>query len=113
MERQTLAKKLHADWIPQMNVERGESYYFNVRTGESCQEHPNMRQARATERKQRQLGEATLTERLERLREYQEVLDSGQLAEMQEYAKQALAVCVQALALRLATLNSGLVRAHR
>ena len=31
MERKTLEKKLHADWIPQMNVERGESYYFNVR----------------------------------------------------------------------------------
>ena len=41
MERQMLSKKLHADWIPQMNVERGESYYFNVKTGESSDEHPN------------------------------------------------------------------------
>ena len=61
MERLTLAKKLHADWIPQMNVESGESYFFNVRTGESSDEHPNMKQVRATERKQRQLELETLS----------------------------------------------------
>jgi hypothetical protein len=55
MEKLTLAKKLHADWIPQMNVERGESYFFNVRTGESSEEHPNMKEVRKTEKKQRNL----------------------------------------------------------
>jgi hypothetical protein len=46
MEKHVLGKKLHSDWIPQMNLGSGESYYFNVRTGESSEEHPNMRQVR-------------------------------------------------------------------
>jgi hypothetical protein len=101
MERQTLAKKLHADWIPQMNVERGESYFFNVRTGESSEEHPNMRQVRATERKQRQLAEAQMAERLERLRDYEALLHSGERAHLREYSEAAAGVLVDAVALRL------------
>ena len=98
MERQTLAKKLHADWIPQMNVERGESYYFNVRTGESSEEHPNMRQVRATEKKQRQVGEGQLRERLERLREYEELLRAGEEQQLEGYLHHATRVLSEAAA---------------
>ena len=99
MERLTLAKKLHADWIPQMNVERGESYYFNVRTGEASDEHPNMKQVRATERKQRQLAEKTIEERLERLREYEEQLRGGEHSQLELYSEAARKVVTDALAL--------------
>lgn len=100
MERQMLAKKLHADWIPQMNVEKGESYYFNVRTGESSDEHPNMRQVRATERKQRAAGEAQVAERLGRLRDYESLLREGEEARLAEYVEQASKVVADATALR-------------
>ncbi|KAL3925740.1 MAG: hypothetical protein SGPRY_003578 [Prymnesium sp.] len=88
MEKQTLSKKLHADWIPQMNVGSGESYYFNVRTGESSEEHPNMRQVRATEKKQRALAEATMTERLKHLRSYEEQLVEARDQQMELYREQ-------------------------
>jgi len=100
MERQTLAKKLHADWIPQMNVERGESYFFNVRTGESSEEHPNMRQVRATEKKQRQLAEAVMKERLMRLRDYEEQLREGQRLQLDGYEEHAARVLADASSLR-------------
>ena len=96
MERLTLAKKLHADWIPQMNVERGESYYFNVRTGDSSEEHPNMKQVRATEKKQRQLAEAQIKERLDRLREYEELLRDGEEGHLERYEHQAAKVLGEA-----------------
>jgi len=89
MEKLTLAKKLHADWIPQMNVGSGESYYFNVRTGESSEEHPNMRQVRATEKKQRALAEAAVGERLQHLRDYEQRLLEGQTHQMGVYAEGA------------------------
>ncbi|KAL1503756.1 hypothetical protein AB1Y20_012225 [Prymnesium parvum] len=89
MEKQTLNKKLHADWIPQMDVGSGESYYFNVRTGESSAEHPNMRQVRATARKQRALAEAAMTERLACLQTYESQLCEGRLAQLRAYAAQA------------------------
>ena len=98
MERQTLAKKLHADWIPQMNLERGESYYFNVRTGESSEEHPNMRQVRATEKKQRQLAEAQMRDRLERLRDYEEQLREGEEQQFDGYRRHAARVLSEAAA---------------
>ena len=106
MERQMLAKRLHADWIPQMNVERGESYYFNVKTGESSDEHPNMRQARATEKKQRALGEQQVSERLERLKEYEALLRDGEGDRLAEYAEQAAKVVADAGALRQPAANA-------
>ena len=93
MERLTLQKKLHSDWIPQMNVEKGESYFFNVRTGESSEEHPNMRQVRTTERKQRQAGEEQITERLKRLKDYEDLLRSGEENHRSTPDPCTLAVC--------------------
>ena len=101
MERLTLAKKMHADWIPQMNVERGESYFFNVRSGESSEEHPNMKLVRATERKQRKLGEAQMEERLQRLQGYEEQLRDGERAELDRYNACAARVLTDASALSL------------
>lgn len=89
MEKLTLAKKLHADWIPQMNVGSGESYYFNVRTGESSEEHPNMRQVRATEKKQRALAEPKVAEILQQLRDYEQQLLQGQANQLSLYAEEA------------------------
>ena len=98
MESKTLAKKLHSDWIPQMNVEEGKSYFFNVRTGESSEEHPNMRQVRATERKQRQLAEEQMAERLERLKAYEEQLADGEDGQLGAYEKHATRVLSEAAA---------------
>ena len=106
MERQTLAKKLHADWIPQMNVEEGQTYYFNVRTGESSEEHPNMRQVRATEKKQRGIGEAQILERLTRLKEYEEQLRGGEEAQLEQYVVHAAKALSDASALRLPAANA-------
>ena len=92
-------EKLHADCY-HMNVEKGESYYFNVRTGESSDEHPNMRQVRATERKQRAAGEAQVAERLGRLRDYESLLREGEEARLAEYVEQASKVVADATALR-------------
>ena len=105
MERLTLAKKLHADWIPQMNVERGESYYFNVRTGESSEEHPNMKIVRSTEKKQRQLAEEQMGERLSRLQQYEEQLNDGQSAQLESYSQAAARVLADSAALSLPWAN--------
>lgn len=97
MEKHVLGKKLHSDWIPQMNLGSGESYYFNVRTGESSEEHPNMRQVRATERKQRQLAEATISERLNLLRGYEDQLVDGRTEQLANYEQASAAVWRAAL----------------
>ena len=81
-----------------MNVEEGTSYFFNARTGESSEEHPNMRQVRATERKQRALAEAQLTERLERLREYEGELGAAEEAQAEAYGGRASRVLAEAAA---------------
>ena len=94
-----LAKKLHADWIPQMNVERGESYFFNVRTGESTEEHPNMKQVRACEKKQRGIAEAEMEERLARLKDYEQRLGDGQLEQLELYGEHAASVLRESSAL--------------
>eukprot|EP00900_Chrysochromulina_parva_P024122 jgi/Chrpa1/6343/Chrysochromulina_OHIO_Genome00016702-RA len=99
MEKLTLAKKLHADWIPQMNVERGESYFFNVRTGESSEEHPNMKEVRKTEKKQRKLAEEAMEERLTRLQGYEEQLRDALRTELEAYAEQAAKVAAEAAVL--------------
>ena len=99
MEKLTLAKKLHADWIPQMNVERGESYFFNVRTGESSEEHPNMKEVRKTEKKQRKLAEEAMEERLARLQGYEEQLRDALRTELEAYAEQAAKVAAEAAVL--------------
>ena len=99
MEKLTLTKKLHADWIPQMNVERGESYFFNVRTGESSEEHPNMKEVRKTEKKQRKLAEETMEERLARLQGYEEQLRDALRTELEAYAEQAAKVAAEAAVL--------------
>jgi hypothetical protein len=99
MEELTLAKKLHADWIPQMNVERGESYFFNVRTGESSEEHPNMKEVRKTEKKQRKLAEEAMEERLRRLQGYEEQLRDALRTELEAYAEQAAKVAAEAAVL--------------
>ena len=99
MEKLTLTKKLHADWIPQMNVERGESYFFNVRTGESSEEHPNMKEVRKTEKKQRKLAEEAMEERLARLQGYEEQLRDALRTELEAYAEQAAKVAAEAAVL--------------
>jgi len=106
MEKLTLAKKLHADWIPQMNMERGESYYFNVKTAESSEEHPNMKQVRATHAKQRALAEAAMEERLALLQGYEEQLREGLLKQLEAYSEQAAKVVAEAAVLTQVS-NSG------
>ena len=81
-----------------MNVEHGSSYYFNVRTGESSEEHPNMRQVRATEKKQRALGEQELRERLDLLRGYEEQLREGEVSQMATYERHSKRVLGEAAA---------------
>ena len=85
----------------QMNIDSGQSYYFNVRSGESSEEHPNMKQVRATEKKQRALAEAAMGERLKRLQAYDEALREGQAAQLSGYAVQAAKVMRDAGALAL------------
>ena len=84
-----------------MNVERGESYFFNVRTGETSEEHPNMKQVRATEKKQRQVGEQQMQERLCRLQGYEEQLCEGQRTHSTQYSEHAEKVLSDASALAL------------
>jgi len=91
MQKHMLAKKLHADWIPQMNSANGESYYFNLRTGESSEEHPNMRQIRSLERKQRALAEQRLAVRLTRLRNYVQGMEAVLTDQLAQYRTLALA----------------------
>ena len=83
---------MHADWIPQMNMVSGASYFFNLKTGESSEEHPNLRNAQAVEKKQRQQGEAELEKRLSLLREYEEKLHAGQAAQLRDYSSSAAAL---------------------
>ena len=92
LHKHHLAKKLHADWIPQMNMVSGASYFFNLKTGESSEEHPNLRNAQAVEKKQRQQGEAELEKRLSLLREYEEKLQAGQAAQLRQYSSSAAAL---------------------
>ena len=47
LQKHYLSKKLHADWIPQMNTLNGSSYFFNLKTGESSEDHPNLKQVSA------------------------------------------------------------------
>ena len=44
LQKHYVSKKLHADWIPQMNTLNGSSYFFNLKTGESSEDHPNLKQ---------------------------------------------------------------------
>eukprot|EP00964_Phaeocystis_antarctica_P152564 scaffold120508_cov63-Phaeocystis_antarctica.AAC.3 len=47
LQKHYMTKKLHADWIPQMNTLNGSSYFFNLKTGESSEDHPNLKQVSA------------------------------------------------------------------
>ena len=57
-----------------------------------------MRQVRATEKKQRSLGEAELRERLDLLRGYEEQLREGEVEQMRVYEKHAKRVLGEAAA---------------
>ena len=48
LQKHYVSKKLHADWIPQMNTLNGSSYFFNLKTGESSEDHPNLKQVSCT-----------------------------------------------------------------
>lgn len=85
MRKQTLARKLHSDWIPQMEPSTGGTYYFNLKTAETTTEHPNMRVARATEKREFAKGEAKLAQRLNRLRLYESGLEGKFADEMQGF----------------------------
>ena len=63
-----------------MNTLTGASYFFNLKTGEAAEEHPNLKAAKKTERTQRKLAEEQLSERLATLREYEERLADGRAA---------------------------------
>ena len=91
MTKTMLARKLPSDWIPQMNTLTGASYFFNLKTGEAAEEHPNLKAAKKTERTQRKLAEEQLTERLATLREYEERLADGRAAVLERYAAEATA----------------------
>lgn len=95
MRKATLQKKLGENWIPQMDADTGDSYFFNMKTGESSSENPNLRVARATEKKQRAAGEAALRARLETLGAYEQGLVDAFDGWLAEYAADAweLASC--------------------
>eukprot|EP00965_Chrysotila_dentata_P216660 6189504-Pleurochrysis_carterae.AAC.5 len=90
MHKQTLAKKMHKDWIPQMNVSTGKTYFFNLKTGESSEEHPNVEVGRATERKQRGIADKAIEKRLAKLRDYEATLLQA-LRDQMAQAEQILA----------------------
>ena len=91
LQKHYVSKKLHADWIPQMNTLTGASYFFNLKTGEAAEEHPNLKAAKKTERTQRKLAEEQLSERLATLREYEERLADGRVGVLERYAAEAAA----------------------
>ena len=91
MTKTMLARKLPSDWIPQMNTLTGASYFFNLKTGEAAEEHPNLKAAKKTERTQRKLAEEQLSERLATLCEYEERLADGRNAQLERYAAEAAA----------------------
>ena len=91
MTKTMLARKLPSDWIPQMNTLTGASYFFNLKTGEAAEEHPNLKAAKKTERTQRKLAEEQLSERLATLREYEERLADGRAQVLERYAAEAAA----------------------
>lgn len=73
-----------------MDPVSGASYFFNLKTGETSEEHPNMRVARATERKERLKAEVNLGDRLARLQRYVEELEAslaGQLEQLDAAAQ--------------------------
>ena len=61
---------------------------------------------RACEKKQRQLGEAEMTERLGRLRDYEERLRLGQETQLEMYGEHATAVWVESAALLRPALST-------
>ena len=74
-----------------MNTLTGASYFFNLKTGEAAEEHPNLKAAKKTERTQRKLAEEQLSERLATLREYEERLADGRAQVLERYAAEAAA----------------------
>ena len=75
-----------------MDMVSGASYFFNLKTGESSEEHPNLKQAQAVEKRQRQQGEEALGKRLALLREYEEKLLAAQVEKVREYQAVVAAV---------------------
>ena len=62
--------KLTPEWIPQMNAATGETYYLNLNTGTTHEEHPNAPKARKTVQEEWTRGERQLAKRFSALEDY-------------------------------------------
>jgi len=114
MRKATLAKKLHSDWIPQMDPATGGTYYFNLKTAETTQESPNLRVVRATEKKERGRAEARLRDRLAKLQGYVEAVEERAAEQLKVYdAQMGIELRAGTVAWRRACCFPGYWRAER
>lgn len=72
MRKALLSRKLSSEWLPQLHPQTGEAYYFNMATGESRRQHPNMRLADLAVARERKSGEAQMEARFAMISEYKE-----------------------------------------
>lgn len=90
MRKTLLAKKLPADWLPQIHPATGEAYYFNIATGEARKDHPAQRQANLAAERGREAGRAQMAARFETIAKYKEGVG--------EAAQGVRAACAQRIA---------------
>jgi hypothetical protein len=82
MQRYFLQKRpLPKHWLPQTDRHSGRTYYFNLKTGESRQDHPLHQAVEELRKKQQLQAERTLAERVATLREYEQRLQAGLTAQ--------------------------------